>query len=165
MVSAVQSGGDYGIRFQAAEWTLAGANLSYDLAFDFHVSTADLTPTMTSNGLAIIGGTSGSGHAQIAETVVEVSNNSLAGKLVYLNQTGTGNNRFIDSSAFAGPAQSEVVVHKDFAMTTTGGDPTAQVFASHFDQTSTVTEVPEPSTLALSLMGGLASLLALRRRS
>jgi len=164
-VSAVQSGGDYGIRFQTAQWTLTGENMSYDLAFDFHVTTADQTPTMTGNTLSITGGTDGPGHAQIAETVVELGNNSLAGELVYLNQTGTGNNRFVDSSAFTGAAQSEVVVHKDFGMTTTGGDPLAQVFVSHFDQTFTVTEVPEPSTLALGLMGGLASLLALRRRS
>jgi hypothetical protein len=165
MVTPLLSGGNYGLRFQSAEWSLTGINLSYDLAFDFRVTTADASPTMSANTLGIIGGTSGPGHAQIAETVVDLSNHSLAGELVYLNQIGTGNNQFMDSSAFSGASQSEVVAHKDFAMTTTGSDPSAQVFVSHFDQTFTVTEVPEPSTLALGLVGGLASLLALRRRN
>jgi len=159
MVVPILTGGEYGIRFQTALWSLSGANQNYDIGFSFEVTTSSHEP-ITGNTLSIVGGSDGLGHANLAETVYDQGNNSLAGELVYINQSGTGNNQFVDSATFTGSPQSVILVNKDFAMTT-GSDTNAQIFVSHIDQTFVV---PEPSTLALSAMGGLVSLLALRRR-
>ena len=164
-VLQIQTGADYGIRFQSAYWTLTGSNLNYDLAFEFRVHTLDNSALIEDNTLTIVGSNSGPGHSQIAENVLAMDSTVLANELVFINQIGTGANVFTASETFTGyppVAQSEVAVHKDFAMTTTDSNPTASIFVSHFDQT--FSQVPELGSATL-LGLGLAGLLGRRRRA
>lgn len=159
-VVPISTAGNDGIRFQTAMWALVGAPKSYDLAFDFQVSAVNSGETIAGNSLLITGSPNFEGHARIAETVTDLSTNSLASELVFVNQVGTGSNQLSDSSSFTSASQT-ISVHKDFAMTTTGSNPSSEIFVSHFDQTFVV--VPEPSSFVL--MGvGAAGLALMRRR-
>ena len=164
-IAAVISGGDSGIRFQSAMWSLTGSNQNYDLAFDFKVTTVSTLPVIEGNTLTIIGSATGPGHAQLAETVQTLGLGSLAGEFVYVNQVGTGADFLSDHQTFAGyppTAQTAVFVQKDLALTTTGSDPAASIFVSHFDQYFSV--VPEPCSSVLFGLG-MAGLLVRRRRA
>lgn len=164
-VLQIQSGADYGIRFQSAYWTLTGSNLAYELSFDFRVHTLDNSALIEDNTLTIVGSNSGPGHSLIAEYVLALDSTALASERVYINQIGTGSNVFTASDTFTGyppVAQSEVAVHKVFVMTTTDSDLTASMFVSHFDQT--FSQVPELGSATL-LGLGLAGLLGRRRRA
>jgi hypothetical protein len=159
-VLAIINNGNYGIRFQSADWSLSGASLNYDLAFNFDVTTTDGS-LITGNALQVTGGYTGAGQSQIAETINSPSEVTLANEYVYLNQGYTGVDHTYDSATFTG--QTSLLVNKDFSMTT-GPDPLAGIFVSHFDQTFSTAAVPEPTTLALAGLGGLGMFWQLRRR-
>lgn len=155
------SGGEaeHGIRFSSSLWTLAGPGLTYDLSFDFHVLQAQNAPKITDNTLEISGGFVGTGRASISEGVIDhATSATLANKLVYFDSVGEN---LVDHEVFPGGPYVEIEISKDFAMST-GTDPNARVFVSHFDQT--FSQVPEggPSFAGLAALA-LITVLGRRR--
>jgi len=152
-------GGNYGIQFQSALWSLSGANQNYDLGFNFQVATVNGQAIIEDDTLAVTGGILYDGAAHVAETVSTVDDTSLSSLLVYINSSGQLLEN--DATFTGGDAYGVIKITKDFSMST-GSDPLSQVFVSHFVQTFSV--VPEPSTLALAGLSGLGMLLFRRRK-
>ena len=148
--------GEYGIQFQSADWSLSGANQSYDLGFNFEVTTTSGQPLIEDNTLQVVGAVLNGGQTHVGEDVTDLDENSLASNLVYINSSGQN---LISHQVFPGGPYAVIDVEKDFSMVT-GSDPDSQAFVSHFDQT--FSEVPEPSSALFLGLGGLA--LACYRR-
>ena len=151
-----------GILFQSGNWSFGGAGVSYDLALGFDVTTIDgtvlngLSSTITGNA----GGDTTGGHSVLTETAQTASAATLGTMSVYVNYPVTGITLLNNSMTF--DPQPVLVINKDFSMTTDAGDAAAQISVSHFDQTFTT--VPEPSSLAFGIIGGLGMLLVFRRK-
>jgi len=160
VVSAIQTDGNDGIRFQTAFWDLSGANKSYDLLFTYQVTTLDAS-FISGDTFAAGGSMTGQAHAQVSGTATNTGSTTLAVALNYVNQAGTGDNQLTDSKSFA--PTSPVIVTTDLSLTTTGGDSTAEAFLSHIDQTFTTVAVPEPSSCVLLGLGA-AGVALLRRK-
>jgi hypothetical protein len=154
--------GNYGVQFQSALWSLGGASQNYDLGFNFQVAAVNGHAIIEDDNLALTGGILFAGATHVAETVSTVDDTSLSSLLVYINSSGQSLEN--DATFTGGGAYDVIKITKDFSMNT-GADPLSQVFVSHFIQTfSVVSEVPEPSTLALAGLSGLGMLLFRRRK-
>jgi hypothetical protein len=157
-VEPIDVGGDLGIRFESALWSLSGADQNYDLSFNFQVSTTSGQALIEDDTLAMTGGINADGATDIAEGVTDTNANTLASNYVYLNSDGQ---QLTDNESLTNSPYAVINISKDFAMTT-GADPSSQVFMSHFDQT--FSQVPEPSIALLFGLGGLGMLVFRRRK-
>ena len=158
-VNTISIGSELGIQFQYGGWTLAGANKHYDLAFDFQVMILpQYEQWITDNTLEFVGGTVADGQVIISETVRDASLNLLAGKLVYA-QPGLTN--YTDHQVFPGGPYALINISMDFALNT-GNDPASVAFTSHFDQS--FSQIPEPASMGLMLLGAAGMLCSRRRR-
>lgn len=146
---------ELGLRFQATGWHVDSGQ-DYDLGFDFSVRRVDGLPLIHDNTLEITGSAEGTGLVTLTEGVTDHADDSvLANKHVYLNDLSENPvDKLVDHQIFTHDA-AIVDVSKDFKMIA-GLNGSADV--SHFDQTFSQTEIPEPGTWLL-LGTGLVGLL------
>ena len=150
-----------GIQFQSSLWNISGASQSYDLSLSFDVTTTDGSTIDWLSSL-ITGASVGTGTSTLSENALDQFSQTLGSTMVYINRNGSTD--LLNTIALSS-GETTIVINKDFGMSTAEGDASAQITVSHFDQTFTT--VPEPSTVALGILGGLSGLglLCLRRRS
>lgn len=145
--------GNFGLKFQGAFLDYIGGSGS-DALIEFRVTALDPNKLITGVTLAgnpnVIGGT---GVMSITETFLPDSPASLS---IYDIEPGA--TKLVDSVDFLQGFRS-LHVQKDILAFAATGIPTL----SHFTQTFRQTAVPEPSTVALSLVG-LVGLVAWRAR-
>ncbi len=142
-----------GLRFSSSLWTLAGANLHYDLGFDFNVRTSDGVARITDNTLEFSGDFVSAGRAQVSEGVLDHGTGAtLQHKLVFFDSAGS---RLQDHEVFPGGPYTELEISKDFSMST-GAAADSRVFVSHIDQT--FSQVPDggPGWAGLAAFGAIA---------
>jgi hypothetical protein len=157
VVAYTDVNGNSGIEFQPnTSWSIQGALQSYDLSFNFKVTTTSGLGLIEDDTLQVTGGEMNSGALQIAEGVTDTSANTLANSYVYITDASQ---KLMDNETFTSP-QTVINVSKDFSMNT-GDNELAQAYCSHFTQS--FSEVPEPTTMALAGLGGLGLLLFRRR--
>lgn len=152
---------EYGIRFQrSGGWELEGANKLYDMSLDFLVTTTLPGVFISDNTLEFTGNHVGGGEAHLVEGVTDFqTGDTLANKEVFINIANTGVDKLIDHQIFAHFAKT-IAISKDFQLQTRDSA-NDNIFVSHFDQT--FSQVPEPGSVILMGIGGLA-VIGYRRR-
>lgn len=159
---------EFGIRFQSAQWTLAGPGLQYDLGIDFHVRQVAGRAIIHDNTLEISGGFVGDGRAQVSEGVLDhATSATLANKYVYFDAQGenlTDHHTFPASTVPPG-GYTELEISKDFQMST-GAASDSRVFVSHFDQTfSQIPDGGSSAALAFVALGSVLGVFRVRRQN
>lgn len=129
--------------FEALNNQLVDASLKFDvtaLSNDAKLTTAELKYT---------GGTSGTGTTSIIEDIDDM-NNDLIGQGSYIIQQGYAGSSNSGSIDFA--AQQEIQVSKDIMLygSATGDSASISDFSQAFDAPT----VPEPSSIAMAVLGG-----------
>ena len=167
-VSGTIVGGEIGLVFTddpATPQLQIGAQSGQGTVFEYDVITAG--PWIHDNTLilgpgaavasSIVGSNSG---ILVQEQVTDLNNSQLAFKEVFMQFiNGVQSMQLIDHKVFA--PQPQIVVNVDIGLITDPNDPGGSAGMVSFTQT--FSQVPEPSTLALGLLG-LVSLLAYARR-
>jgi hypothetical protein len=111
--------------------------------------------------LSFTGDVSGLGIASVAESIF--TNGFGAGLIDTLKVKNPGTPAVFEDSAFFAIPQHEIWIQKDIIVDANGFCPTADwAHISIIDQT--ISQIPEPSTIALSVIGLAMCLFARRRR-
>ncbi len=156
LVQGVQIDGNYGLHFfmsPVAGWSASGSQVA-DGALDFKV-TADAGNQIDGVTLSMPGASAtGTGAVSIVENVFnQIPGQALAGPLMVVS---TANYSVLSATAAMDPAQSFLFCFKN-VIVQGGGNGTASV--SDFYQV--FHQIPEPASLSLLVLGGLA---IIRRR-
>jgi len=153
-VTPIQENGDYGIRF-SGPFVAGGSSESMILGYQVAVTNS---PNLISAANLLFNGqvTPGSGMVQVTEQVFTNSPPTFYGQMFVF---ATATNNQLSASLPIVPPQTFLSINKDVELTAT-----LPAFSTISTIDQTFTQVPEPSTVTLAVIG-LGGLLLLRRRN
>ena len=147
--------GDYGLKFTSGAFTITGGTLSQLTVFDYTV-TAGAGYVISGNTLAIAG-TAADGGITVTENAYQAGTgmtNLLATKVTLVTPYVS----ILSDSKTYTSAFPAVDVHKSISLYMAGGNNETNTLTEF---TQTFSQIPEPATLGVLVLGGLAML---RRR-
>ncbi len=147
--------GDYGLKFTSNAFTITGGTLSQLTVFDYTV-TAGAGYLISGNTLAIVA-TAADGGITVTENAYQAGTgmtNLLATKLALVQPFFS----ILSDSKTYTSAFPAVDVHKSISLYMAGGNNETNTLTEF---TQTFSQIPEPATLGVLVLGGLAML---RRR-
>ena len=140
---------------------IATDNEIKDIKLDFSVTVLDPNQLISDVHLAFTSSVSGHGIASITESVF--TNGFGAGQIASLDVKNPGNpNPITEDTAFLSVPQQKIWIEKDIIVDANGTCNNSWSLVSIVDQT--FSQIPEPSTIALSLFGLVACFFAKRRK-
>ncbi len=163
VLSALDNQVGFGLRFQLP--LMATGSTVKDIALWFSVTVLDPNELISGVHLDFTGSASGQGIALIDESISTNGFGTGTGLIGVLHvQNGNSPTVYEDSAFFAVP-QHKIWIQKDIIVNANGFSPTTDwAHISIIDQTISQVLVPEPSTMALSVIGVAMCLIARRRR-
>ena len=126
----------------------------WDIQLGYRASALDPQDAFVGHTLSLNSAAMGDSSVALNE-VIHAENGDLLTQtphFVYDNLGNTGNRHLLDTVNFTSP-RSVVVTDKDFAVNGGTEDGEGTVFVSHFKQTFHTQPIPEPSGMALLLLG------------
>ena len=159
MLSPLINGDGFGFSLQLP--LIATDNEIKDVTIDFSVTVLDPNQSISDVHLAFNSSVSGHGIASISEGVF--TNGFGAGQIADLNVQNPGNpNPITEDTAFLSVPKQKIWIEKDIIVDANGTCNNSWSMVSIIDQT--FSQIPEPSTIALSLIGFVACFFAKRRK-
>ena len=158
LVSSLSNQVGFGLRFQLP--LVAISNVVKDVALQFSVQVVNSDDLISDAHLAFTSSVLGVAAADISENIY--ANGFGIGHIASLSVDNPGNPAvFSDSKLFSGP-QVKIWVQKDISVIAAGTGINDRALISIVDQT--FSQIPEPSTFALSVGAVVALLFVVRRR-
>lgn len=160
-ITAVQVAGDYGMRFNAG-WSAAAGQLA-DSTIEFRATILEAGFYFTDNSLLMTayGNSTANGQVSISENIFAshpaLGGNAIADEFVYYHNAS---DKDLQDHAEFGPLTSVWVVKDVIANGGVGSTGVAHL--SEFYQT--FSQAPEPCTMALLAIGGIAALVRRRKK-
>jgi hypothetical protein len=159
VLSALANQVGFGISLQLP--LIATGSTIKDIVLKFSATSLDLNEPISDVHLGFTSDVSGQGIATVAENIF--TNGFGAGLIATLKVKNPGTPAVFEDSAFFAIPQHEIWIQKDILVDGNGFCPTTDwAHISIIDQT--ISQIPEPSTIALSVIGLAMCLFARRRR-
>ena len=161
VIQSLVNGDGYGLGFNFK--LTASGSTSKDIVLEFSVTVLDPNELISDVHLNFTSAVSGLGFATVAESIF--TNGFGAGLISTLQVNNPGTPAVFEDTAFFDVPQHKIWIEKDILVDGNGTSSTTDwAHISIIDQTISQMQVPEPSTMALSVVGLAMCLFVKRRR-